>query len=103
MDHVILQESTTPEEVACGVSSPTPTILWNRITAVLVVEQEIVTTVPQEEVPTALLAAYFVFNLSYPKGGSHCFSLLEILLLDRVPNNVHPKVSTLLSGLQGFE
>lgn len=95
--------SVVAEEAAGGVKSPSPQVLWNGTTALLVVEEEIVTTCPKEEIPIALLAAYFNFNISYPKGSSHFYSILEILLLDRVPVKVHSKVATILSALQNIE
>lgn len=99
----LFQESFVPEDVASAVSSPVPQILWDGVNALLVVESEIVTTCPADELPSALLAAYYCFNLSYPNGSNHFFSLLEILLLDKVPQKIHPRVSTILSALQNVE
>ena len=42
---------------AAGVGSPSPVILWNGTTALLAVEQEVMTDCPEDEIPTALLAS----------------------------------------------
>ena len=85
---------------ACKVQLPTPTLLVQGGTAVtLVVERQILCSVPSKEVPLALLAAYYSFNMEYPKGIKKCLTTLEILLLDLVPSKVDPKVSALLSAL----
>ena len=82
------------------VQLPTPTLLVQGETAVtLVVERQILCSVPIKEVLLALLAAYYSFNIEYPKGIKKCLTTLEILLLDLVPNKVDPKISALLSAL----
>ena len=88
------------ECAAAGVGSPSPVILWNGTTALLVCEQEVVTECPQDEITTALLATYYCFNISYPKGSSLFYTLLEILLLDKVPPKILPKIATMLSALE---
>ena len=88
------------EKAASKVQLPTPTLLVHGETAVtLVVERQILCSVPVKEAPLALLAAYYSFNIEYPKGIKKCLATLEILLLDLVPSKVDPKISALLSVL----
>lgn len=59
------------------VQLPTPTLLVHGETAViLVVEQQILCSVQVKKAPLAL-AAYYSFNIEYPKGS---LAILEILL-----------------------
>ena len=80
------------EDAAAGVQSPTLLILWNGTTTIIM-EQYVVTICPQDELQSALLAAYFCFNISYPKGSILFYSILQILLLDRVKLNTGSRES----------
>lgn len=79
----------------------TPTVLYDRDggSAVPVVDQVVVCTVPTSELVLSLLGAYYVFDINYPKGYNRFYSALEIFVFDKVPKKVDPKVSTLLSCL----
>ena len=46
-----------------------------------------------------LLAAFYVFNMEYPKGIRKALMVLEIIVLDIVPPKVDPKVALVLSAL----
>ena len=45
------------------------------------------------------MAAFYVFNMEYPKGIQRILMALEIIVLDIVPAKVHPKVASLLSAV----
>lgn len=79
-----------------------PLVLFNTVDpAVLVVEKQIIFSIPKPEfIPIALLAAYYVFDMEYIKGSINVFTTLEIMLLDKVPAKVPNKVGILLSALQ---
>ena len=88
------------EKTAAQVQLPTPTLLVQGTVAVqLVVERQVLCSVPIKEAPLALLAAYYAFNIEYPRGIKKCLATLEILILDIVPSKVDPKISALLSAL----
>ena len=54
---------------------------------------------PVKKVPSGLMAAFYVFNMEYPKGIRKALTALEIVVLDIVPAKVHPKLASLLSAL----
>ena len=86
--------------MAAAATVPQPVIIWNGETAFLVVEKEVICTLPANEAPVALLAAYYNFDIAYPKGCRQLMTSLEILLLNKMPKKVPAKVSTLLSAIQ---
>ena len=65
--------------------------------AILVVEHQIMCNMPLKEVPLGLMAAFYVFNMEYPKGIQKTLMALEIIVLDIVPAKVHPKVASFLT------
>ena len=65
----------------CG--STYPTLVNNTKSTVLVTERQIVSICPTNEAVTALLAAYYCFNIEYPSGSLLFFTALEILLLEK--------------------
>ena len=67
----------------CG--STYPTLVNNTKSTVLVTERQIVSICPTNEAVTALLAAYYCFNIEYPSGSLLFFTALEILLLEIAP------------------
>ena len=79
-----------------------PLVVYNTVDPpVLIVEKQTVLSIPKPEyIPTALLAAYYVFDMEYAKGSINVFTALEILLLDKMPAKVPNKVGVLLSVLQ---
>ena len=54
---------------------------------------------PVKEVPLGLMAAFYVFNMEYPKRIQKALTALEIIVLDIVPAKVDSKVASLLSAL----
>ena len=97
---ILLQASVDMERTASKVQLPTPTLLvQNTVSVHLVVERQVLCSVPIKEAPLALLAAYYTFNMEYPKGIKKCLGTLEILLLDIIPSKIDPKISAVLSAL----
>ena len=103
MFSLFIKESVLIEEVACGVAPPTPTLVNNTKSTVLVTERQIVSICPTNEAVTALLAAYYCFNIEYPRGSLLFFTALEILLLGKVPKKIHSKISTVMSALESVQ
>ena len=85
------------------MAPPTPTIVYNQKSAMLIVERKVLTVCPLQEVMTALLAGYYCFNIEYPKGTSLFFSVIEILLLGKTPRNIHTKVQAILAALTSVQ
>lgn len=75
-------------------------MIWNGKTCFLVVEKEVIChTIPVAEAAVALLGAYYVFNIKYPKSFALVGTFLDIVFLDVVPRKVPSKVSVMLSAL----
>lgn len=66
----------------------------------LVSEHQVLTKVTEMEAPLVLLAAYYTYNMSYPKGTSCFFSMLEIKLCELRRANVPAAVYNVIIGLQ---
>lgn len=86
-------------EIASDVPKPDPVILFNGITCFLVVEKEVICSLPAAEAPVALLGAYYNFDIEYPKACKLAGIILEIMLFDKIPRKVPSKISVLLSAL----
>ena len=67
--------------------------------AYLVVDSHVIDEVPIGDLPFALMAAYFVFNICYPKGCNNFFSFLEIVVLNYCPEKASPSVKYLLAKI----
>ena len=93
MCSLFIKEGVLIEEVACGVAPPTPTLVNNTKSTVQVTERQIVST---NEAVIALLAAYYCFNIEYPRGSLLFFTALKILILVKVPKKIHSKIFTCL-------
>lgn len=67
--------------------------------AYLVVDNHIVDEVPITDLPLALMAAYFVFNICYPKGCNNFYSFLEVVVLGYSPEKASPTVKYFLTKI----
>ena len=67
--------------------------------AYLVVDQQVIDEVPIHNLPYLLIAAFFVYNICYPKGCSNFYSFLEISMLGYSAEKASPSVSHLLAKL----
>ena len=63
----------------------------------LIADKTVVREVEMNSVLTNLLAAYYVFNVCYPRGLVNVFTFLEVFLLHLNPKKVAPRVK-LLNG-----
>lgn len=97
--YIFIQESLDIEGVASGASTPQPLIMWNGSNCYLIVEKEVLCTVPATEAAVALLGAYYVFDIRYSKSFGLVGTFLEIVFLDVVVKKVPSKVSVILSAL----
>ena len=73
--------------------------------AFLVIENQVICKIPAVYCPLYLLAAYYVFNMSYPKGFLSMFIFLEKLLLSKHPpsSKVPQIVSFLFTSMQHMD
>ena len=99
-----MQESFDVSNAAAWANGPQPQLISNCTLCCLVVEEQLVLgKVPPSEAALALLGAYYIFNIEYPKGLQNLGTFLEIVLLDKVPRKVPPKVSNLLLSLKTIQ
>ena len=68
------------------------------VQAYLVVDKKVVDDVSFEDIPYILMAAFFVYNICYPKGCINLYSFLEVLLKFR-SDKASPTVKHLLAKL----
>ena len=74
----------------------------DNLQAYLVVDSHVIDEVPIDDLPFALMAAYFVFNICYPKGCNNFYSFLEILVLNYSPEKASPSVKHLLAKINAL-
>ena len=67
--------------------------------ASLVVDHQVVDEVPIDNLPFVLMAAFFVYNICYPKGCNNFYSFLEVSMLKYSAEKASPSVSHLLAKL----
>ena len=69
--------------------------------AFLVVDKTIISEIPIDcTLPFVLLAAFFVFNICYPKGCANLFSFLEIITFNYPASKSSATVKHFLSSLE---
>ena len=100
-----MQASLSLTSAVSGSSLDHPSIVvkelpGEKVEVFLVCEQVIITEIAGMEAPMLLLAAYYSFNMHYPKGLSSFFTLLEVKLCGNKPRKVPQAVSNALIGLQ---
>ena len=104
-----VQGCTNVQAVAEGNSSITPYILVTgeddgTLQTFLVVDKTILSEVPLDYgIPFVLLAAFFVFNICYPKGCSNIYSFMEITTLNYPASKSTATVKHFLSSLQNWQ
>ncbi len=86
------------------VAEPGPTLLivgqLGEVKQVLlIVEQQVVCQVKPREAPLCLLAAFYTFNMKYPKGLENFYQFLEILVLDKPAKNLPCVLTRLFTQL----
>ena len=64
----------------------------------LIIEQQIITDI-QKNAALVLIAAYYVYNLKFPKGWTNFYTLLEVLFLRKPSAAPNASVKHLLSSL----
>ena len=67
--------------------------------AYLVVDKFVLDEVPIDNLPFVLMAAFFVYNICYPKGCNNLYSFLEISMLNYSAEKASPSVAYLLAKL----
>ena len=66
------------------------------------VDGTVVDEVPIDNLPFVLMAAFFVYNICYPKGCNNFYSFLEVSMLKYSAVNASPSVSHLLATLSSL-
>ena len=93
--------------VASDSANITPYILLSeddeQFQTFLVVDKTIVCEVEVlHDIPFVLMAAFFVFNICYPKGCNNLFSFMEILTLNYPSHSASATVRHFLSSLENI-
>ena len=67
--------------------------------AFLVVDRQVVTEVNIEDAPLALMSAFFVCNIHYPKGCCNFYTFMEVYTLSFPISHASPTVKHFAAGL----
>lgn len=98
----IIQGSTDVRTVAKGSGQLEPYIAVvgkESLDAYLIVDQQVIDEVPIDNLSYILMAAFFVYNICYPKGCNNFYSFLEISVLSYSADKGSPSVRHLLAKL----
>lgn len=68
--------------------------------AYLIVDKLIIDKVPLLSLPYALMSAFFVYNICYPKGCNNFYAFMEIVVLNYCIEKASPCVKFLLTKLK---
>ena len=101
---LFLQASTNVTKVAEGNKQLEPYVLvvgdvQSPTQTFLVTDQRVVTEIDIDDVPLTLMAAYFAFNICYPKGCNNFFMFMEIEVLNFPAHKASLTVRNVLSNL----
>ena len=99
-----MQGATAVTDIVSGKKQPEPYILvvgeMEQVQQVfLVTDNDIVTEIELSNVPLCLLAAYFVFNIQYPKGCKNVYTFLEVFFMGSPMENISASVKHFLATL----
>ena len=101
----ILQESLSITAAVSDIDEAAPTLIIKETfegqvrEVFLVSEKEVLCKIEPQKSPLFLFAAFYAFNMQYPKGLVSLYTFLEIVLFNRRPNKVPSIVSSVLSCL----
>jgi len=84
---IFLQDAVPIEESACLPDDDTPCVLIRERgqQIFLAVDKVPIMELVSSEVPLALLASHYVFNICYPVGLESVYTFLEYIYMDRKP------------------
>lgn len=99
-----MQGSSDVKAVVSGNQKLEPYILiigedTESIEAYLVVDKQVIDEVSFIDIPFVLMAAFFVYNICYPKGCNNFYSFLEIVTLRYSPEKASTSVKYLLTRI----
>ena len=100
-----MQASLSLTAAMSGLSQSHPSLVvkempGEKVEVFLVVEHMIISEIAGIEAPLLLLAAYYAYNMKYPKGLTSFFTLLEVKLCNIKPHKVPTVVSHAIIRLQ---
>ena len=95
----MLQESINLNETARETEEKAPSLLAiGRREIHMVAEGEVLFKIEKlHEVPYLLLAAYYSFNMKYPKGLNGMYTLLEYMILGKPPAKMYVGLSQFIT------
>ena len=71
--------------------------------AFLVIEKKVLCKVPLNELPLALLSAFFAFNMHQPQGLINFYSFFECVFLGKKIPHEKTRLSSFMARVQNFE
>ena len=71
----------------------------NPTQAFLVVDRQVVMEVSIDDIPLALMSAFFIFNIHYPKGCSNFYAFMEVYTIGYLVSRASPTVKHFVTGL----
>ena len=70
--------------------------------AFLVIEKQVHCKIPAQEIPLALVSAFFVFNMHYPPGCTNFYSFLECFFMSKQTPRKRVHLSSILARIENF-
>ena len=71
--------------------------------AFLVIEKKPLCKVPLQQLPIALIAAFYAFHMHYPQGCTNLYTFFECLVLGKKVPNKRTRLSSVLARIDNFE
>ena len=71
--------------------------------AFLVIEKKVICRIPHTDLPLALLAAFYAFNMHYPEGCNNIYSFFEAALLGKRHPGRKTRLAAVLATLSNLE
>lgn len=102
------QETTNPRDASAEMCTAQPCIVVRGLMespkdAFLVVEKKPLCKVPLQQLPLALIAAFYSFNMHYPQGCTNFYTFFEWLVLGKKVPNKRTRLSSVLARIDNFE
>ena len=103
-----LQDTTTPQDAGAEMCTAQPCVVVRGSfedvnDAFLVIEWRILCRVPPTEVPLALLAGFYTFNMHYPQGCTNFYTFFECLFLGKKIPHKKTRLSCMISRIENIQ
>lgn len=104
---ILLQETTAPKDAGLEMSTAQPCVvvrgsLQEPKDAFLVIEKRVFCKISLAEIPLALLAAFFSFNMHYPQGCTNFYTFFECFFMGKKTPNKKTRLASILARIANF-